>query len=212
MRNRILFLTLLLVLALSILTYLTKDELARVEANLTEVDAILDLVEDALEAIPIPAPVSEAAGPTPQQVALMYGVGDPLAARIAAAVSQASATYEVDPWLVLALIKVESDGDPSARSQAGALGLMQLLPATAEGLATELGEEWVGPERLLEVNLNIRYGVRYLRQLLDRFETPHAAIAAYNWGPTHIARRLRRDLGLPRVYSTKVLAALPASR
>lgn len=211
-RNSVLFLILLLVAALAALTYPMKDRLARIQAHLEEVGTVLDEVEEVLEITPIPVPVSDASDPTAQQVALMYRIGDLLAVQIVAAVNQASQTYEVDPWLVLALIKVESDGNPLARSQAGALGLMQLLPATAESLAAELGEEWVGPEQLLEINLNVRYGVRYLRQLLDRFETPHAAIAAYNYGPTRIARRLRRDLRLPQVYPTKVFAALPAER
>ncbi len=150
--------------------------------------------------------------PTPQMIATMLRIDIPLAEEISEAVHRESQAYVVDPWLILALIKVESDGRPHVRSKAGALGLMQVMPETGKGLAAELGEEWRGERQLFEVDTNIRYGTRYLRQLFERFEDAQIAVAAYNWGPTHIAGRIERGSELPRQYSLKVLAALPPVR
>ena len=82
-------------------------------------------------------------------------------------------THGVDPMLVRALIRVESGDSPTARSYKGAMGLMQLMPATA---------------RLYKVRnpydpkANIAAGVKHLKSLLDRFRTVDLALAAYNAG------------------------------
>lgn len=114
---------------------------------------------------------------------------------------------ELEPQLIVGLIHVESSGDPFAISNVGALGLMQLLPTTGEAMAIELGLEWNGPESLFDPNLNVRLGVRYLSQLVARFDSIDTALAAYNWGPTHIARALRRGRDVPARYSESVLRA-----
>ena len=93
------------------------------------------------------------------------------------------------PWL-LATIRQESAFIPDARSHAGAIGLMQIMPATGRSLAKRLGIRRFAPSRLTEASLNIELGTRYLRQLLDEFGHPMLASAAYNAGPHRIRRWL----------------------
>jgi hypothetical protein len=95
--------------------------------------------------------------------------------------------YHVELSLVLALMKVESDFDPGATSPVGARGLMQLMPDTARDLG--LVVNGVVDERLQPAK-NIETGIRYLRTLLDMFDNPLDAIAAYNVGPGIIQKGL----------------------
>jgi soluble lytic murein transglycosylase-like protein len=78
--------------------------------------------------------------------------------------------------LLVAMARVESNLQHSARSHAGAIGLLQLMPATAAELELNPGL----PRE------NILAGARYLRAMLDRFEQPDLALAAYNAGPTAV--------------------------
>jgi soluble lytic murein transglycosylase-like protein len=85
-----------------------------------------------------------------------------------------SALHSVDPHLIMAVVEVESGGNPNAISPKGAAGLMQLMPATA----AELGvEDRFDPEQ------NIASGTRYLSGLIDRFKSVEVALWAYNAGP-----------------------------
>ncbi|HEX6211134.1 MAG TPA: lytic transglycosylase domain-containing protein [Methylomirabilota bacterium] len=92
--------------------------------------------------------------------------------------------HDLSPDLVRAVIQVESAWNPRAVSSKGALGLMQLMPATA----AELGvTDPFDPEQ------NIRGGVTYLKRLLDRFNgNPELALAAYNAGPGAVEKYGRR--------------------
>ncbi len=80
----------------------------------------------------------------------------------------------IDPKLVKAIVKAESNFKPNAVSPKGAMGLMQLMPKTAEALGVE---EPFNPEE------NITGGVTYLKSLFQEFKDPTKAIAAYNAGP-----------------------------
>lgn len=97
--------------------------------------------------------------------------------------------YEVDPLLVAAVIKNESAFDPRRLSPEGAVGLMQILPSTAELVAADLQLDGVTHEHLYDPSMNIRFGTYYLAQLLDDFAGDEvAALAAYNAGPGRVSR------------------------
>jgi soluble lytic murein transglycosylase-like protein len=131
---------------------------------------------------------------------------------VAQAIVDASNQFDLDPSLVLAVIHVESRYNPFAVSSVGAMGLMQILPSTGRELAARHGINWIGPQTLFDPVANVRLGVAYLKQLRDRYGSTSMALAAYNWGPGRIDRRLRRGTPMPTVYPTLVLEALSAQR
>lgn len=90
--------------------------------------------------------------------------------------------YELDPYLVLAVIKTESGFRPEVESRVGAQGLMQVMPATAEWIAGKLKED-IETLDLTDPQTNIRYGCWYLNFLQERFgDDINAVLAAYNAG------------------------------
>ena len=90
----------------------------------------------------------------------------------------------VDPYLVAAIIREESQYDWRAVSRVGAIGLMQLMPGTANNVALRLGIPAVGRDDLFDQETNIRIGVHYVEQLLEQFSGNVAhTIASYNAGP-----------------------------
>ena len=92
--------------------------------------------------------------------------------------------FELDPAWAWSIMRAESLFATDARSHVGALGLMQLMPATASDVAGRLELELNGERDILEPRHNIKLGTRYLREMLDQFENhPLIATAAYNAGP-----------------------------
>lgn len=87
--------------------------------------------------------------------------------------------YGIDRPLVFATIRVESSFDEKAKSNKGAVGLMQITPTTAEFIANRLGEKQYD---LFDEKTNIKFGTYYLRYLLDKFKVLETAICAYNAG------------------------------
>jgi len=127
-------------------------------------------------------------------------------ARLGVAIVMESRRAGIPMELVLALIQVESSGNAFAVSGVGAIGLMQLRPSTAEEVAGQLGIRWTGAAMLFEPVTNVRLGVEYLRQLIERYDDVSTALAAYNWGPGRIGNRLRRGETIPARYAGKVIA------
>jgi soluble lytic murein transglycosylase-like protein len=121
--------------------------------------------------------------------------------------------HRLEPSLVLAVMHVESRFYNFAVSPVGAIGLMQVMPETGAELAARMGIDWVGPQSLFDPTTNVRLGVAYLRQLSDRYGgSISTALAAYNWGPGHIDRRLRQGTALPDQYPGLVLEAYAQGR
>ncbi|MEZ4279297.1 MAG: lytic transglycosylase domain-containing protein [Myxococcota bacterium] len=113
----------------------------------------------------------------------------------------------LEPHLVAAVIEVESAGHPLAVSHVGALGLMQILPETGRELAQKHGVPWSGPNTLFDPAINVKLGAAYLRELTNRYGDVSIALAAYNWGPGVIDRRLREGTKLPSEYIDSVMRA-----
>jgi soluble lytic murein transglycosylase len=96
--------------------------------------------------------------------------------------------YRLDPALLAAVIYQESKFNAHARSSSGAIGLMQLLPSTAEGIAVHTGGSRFQVSDLDNPEINVRYGAWYLRHLLDKYADVDTALAAYNAGQDNVDR------------------------
>ena len=105
---------------------------------------------------------------------------------------------------VYGLIRQESRFMPAARSHAGAGGLMQLMPGTAQWVADRLGEPWQA-ERVNDIATNMRYGSYYLRHVLDELGHPVLATAGYNAGPRR-ALAWQADVPMP---ATQYVESIP---
>ena len=128
--------------------------------------------------------------------------------RLARVIVEEARVHDLEPDLVMAVIEVESAGYHLAESHVGALGLMQLLPPTGQEMAEDLGIEWKGPDTLFDPIINVRLGTAYLRVLADKYDGDvNTALAAYNWGPGRIDRRLARGASVPKRYVEQVRRA-----
>jgi soluble lytic murein transglycosylase len=104
--------------------------------------------------------------------------------------------FDVDAAVLRGLVRQESVFDATARSHAGAMGLTQLMPATAKSLARSVLRSKYRRAFLYDPGVNAQLGAAYLRRLLDQFGGSQIlALAAYNGGPTRIARTVRENPG-----------------
>jgi soluble lytic murein transglycosylase len=120
-----------------------------------------------------------------------------LASGHVALLSQHAELQRIDPALVLALVREESGFNPVAVSPVGALGLMQLMPATARQLLAEDGRRDATRAAILEPENNVAIGVRYFARMLRAFgRQAEYALAAYSAGPGAVTRwrEARSDL------------------
>ncbi len=111
-------------------------------------------------------------------------------------VREHAAANHLDAALVAAVIYAESRFRHDARSAAGALGLMQLQPETAETIARATGGDGFRVEDLFDPDLNVAYGTWYLRHLLDKYGSERVALAAYNAGETTVDRWIAHHQGI----------------
>jgi soluble lytic murein transglycosylase-like protein len=126
--------------------------------------------------------------------------------KLAATVHTESRKHSLDPFLVLAIIRVESAFEEKALSIKGAQGLMQILPFVAEAVAEEAGiRGWNGNRSLDDPFVNIQLGVSYLKTLKTKFKDLSLALAAYRWGPSEVSQRINQQIPVPLEYSNKVL-------
>jgi soluble lytic murein transglycosylase len=125
---------------------------------------------------------------------------------IARSIIEVSQHYDLEPELILAMIFTESRFDVYAESEAGAIGLMQLRPATAMAVADELELEWKGQRLLTDPQINILLGTSYLHSLLRRYDEQGLdyALAAYNVGPSKFDRLLQERGRPPARYARQV--------
>jgi soluble lytic murein transglycosylase len=128
--------------------------------------------------------------------------------RYAAIVRGHAANYRLNPALLAAVIEQESKFNTDARSRTGALGLMQLQPTTAKGIAIRTGGRGFVVSDLYKPEINVRYGAWYLRHLLDKYGNEKTALAAYNAGQENVDRWLakREPVQFPetRAYVARV--------
>ncbi len=104
-----------------------------------------------------------------------------------------SERYDLDFFLVAAVIHVESHNDPMALSPKGAMGLMQIMPDTGGWIYEKIEQKEDGfkEKDLYNSDINIRYGCWYLRYLLDKFDQDlNYALIAYNAGPGNLDKWL----------------------
>ncbi len=104
-----------------------------------------------------------------------------------------SKEYSVPAELVFAIIKVESNFKSDAKSSAGAIGLMQMLPDTYKWLAEDKLGEAAFTAMLYDPDVNIKYGTYYLQYLYAKFGSWEKVIIAYNWGEGNFADFLETE-------------------
>lgn len=115
-----------------------------------------------------------------------------------ATIDEGARKYGLDPAFVAAVIYQESRFRENTTSQSGAVGLMQLLPSTAQEIARRTGGRRFVVGDLTDPRINILYGCNYLRYLLDRFHgSTIAAAAAYNAGVANVERWLQERRRAP---------------
>jgi soluble lytic murein transglycosylase len=104
--------------------------------------------------------------------------------------------YQLEPALLAAVIYQESKFDAEARSDAGAVGLMQLQPETAKGIALRTGGSKFRVDDLTDPEINVRYGSWYLRHLIDKYGDEELALAAFNAGQGNVDSWRREGKGI----------------
>jgi soluble lytic murein transglycosylase len=113
-------------------------------------------------------------------------------------VSQLAQTKGLDPYLVLSIIRQESAFNPAAISSAGARGLMQLMPTTAQELFTKLKLPQESASRLHDPQLSITLGTHYFAGLMQRYQgNVVLALTGYNAGPARASRWREQWSGVP---------------
>ena len=168
------------------------DRTARGPADTQKLDAlIIDVSKTALEE-------AQAAA----RYAVEYKISEPLADEI----HQAAVTHGISPKVAFGLVRAESAFRPRVTSPVGAVGLTQVMPATARWL-----EPGTTRTDLMEPGTNLRLGFKYLRQLIDEYDgNERLALTAFNRGPGTVNKLLKRGRNPDNGYADKVLTGKSA--
>ena len=125
---------------------------------------------------------------------------------IAKNIYETALKYKFNPFLICALIKVESDFIADSVSDSYAYGLCQVRRFIAKELAENLGIDWDGAEKtLLNPEKNIQIGIHYLSMLYNDFGDIRLALTAYNYGPFKVQEFISQDDNIPNGYTDKIL-------
>ncbi len=136
---------------------------------------------------------------------LSYETGE----EIVASIQELAQEYQLDPMLILAIIKTESSFNPRALSHRGAMGLMQVKSIVVRDVAVDLGILPKDSQRLKsDLKFNLRVGVHYLSKLLEQYHGDlRKALMAYNAGPTTVSRLYKNRPVPVGGYQGRVLKA-----
>ena len=125
---------------------------------------------------------------------LSESINQPNARKLAKLIVKECSNYDkLDPYLILAVIQVESEFSPKAISKRGAIGLMQVMPGTAKYIANEMGIDYSGKKSLYDPFINVKLGIEYLSFLTDRYDSMENALEAYNYGPSNFDKAQASD-------------------
>lgn len=127
---------------------------------------------------------------------------------LAYTIAKESKQHQIDPYLILVMIKTESSFRIKVVSYKGAVGLMQLLPNTAYYISDKRSDLSLNNRHeLFDPVANITVGINYFAYLKDKFNgNEKYAIMAYNFGPTNLKKYLSRNYSLPSFYYNRVMA------
>jgi len=128
------------------------------------------------------------------------------AGKLAGVIHQEAMAAGIDPLMVAAIVAKESSFRTTVVSRSGAVGLMQLRPFVAQDIAERIDLEWSGTTMLHQPKSNLRLGIRYYSELVERFDGDvHLALVAYNRGPTRLSRQLRSGATITSRYADRIL-------
>jgi soluble lytic murein transglycosylase len=125
--------------------------------------------------------------------------------RLTSVIYSESKKYHYDPLFLVSMILTESTFKKHQVSDSGAVGLMQLLPATGRKMANQAGVTWAGDSTLSQPEANIKIGSYYLFQYILRYQDVKKALVAYNVGETKLRGIEQENRPLPHQFLNKVV-------
>jgi hypothetical protein len=139
-----------------------------------------------------------------QQIIRHSRIDQPLALKLASIINSESKKYDIDPYLILSIIQVESRFSPTAVSHKGARGLMQLMPTTGRYVANKYDLPLKNTRSLFDPATNIRLGIAYLSYLENIYGNMDYALFAYNHGPKK-TKQIQKSFRKSKPYYVKAV-------
>ena len=164
-------------------------EVTELRARLSEREAELKAALAKLQVYEDEADLAEADRLGVTELVKASGLPERQQRRLAVAIVREARRNNIDPLLVVAVIRCESSFNNYAVSHVGAMGLMQVMPDTGKYLADKAGFQLGRSSNLFDAETNVELGTAYLADLIQRFGTVERALVAYNAGPG-LARRI----------------------